>query len=104
MSTQDIYNLIIAAIPAATSIVAIITIAIKMITSARAAAAENKLILEASTLATKLSTETSITTINELKVENIALQENLRSLQKEVRTLTKLVTLVVQKVDTNESE
>lgn len=104
MSIQDIYNLIIAAIPAATSIVAIITIAIKMITSAKAATAENKLILEASTLATKLSTETSITTINELKVENIALQENLRALQKEVKTLTKLVALVVQKVDTNESE
>ena len=91
MSLQEIYNILIAAIPSLTAIVTVLALAVKIITSLVAMKRE-----------LTANKEASVATINELKLENQALTEQTKIMQKEIRTLTNNVNRVINKVDTNE--
>ncbi len=91
MSLQEIYNLIISTVPSITAILSVAMLAVKLLSTLHQAKRE-----------LTLSKEANQATIDELKLENQALSEQTKVLQKEIRTLTNNVNKVINKVDTGE--
>ena len=90
MTWQEIYNIIIASVPALTAILTVLTLAIKLISS-----------LTIIKKSFETNTETTQATIDELKANNAALQEMIITTQNQLSDLGHSVNKIIDKVDTS---
>lgn len=90
MTWQEIYNIIIASVPALTAILTVLTLAIKLISS-----------LTIIKRSFDTNTETTQATIDELKANNAALQEMIITTQNQLSDLGHSVNKIIDKVDTS---
>lgn len=90
MTWQEIYNIIIASVPALTAILTVLTLTIKLISS-----------LTIIKKSFDTNTETTQATIDELKANNAALQEMIITTQNQLSDLGHSVNKIIDKVDTS---
>lgn len=93
MDLQEIFNLIIAAVPAFTAVVTIFVAFVKIVTSLK-------------NIKNSFDSNTDINkeTINKLQQENSDLKEAIKETQKQFNQLARKVSKVIDKIDTGEKD
>lgn len=93
MDLQEIFNLIIAAVPAFTAVVTIFVAFVKIVTS-----------LKNIKHSFDSNTDVNKETINKLKQENSDLKEAIKETQKQFNQLARKVSKVIDKIDIGEKD